>query len=92
MTACNGRMHIGMLDVVAFLLDEGGDYLELFGSHPFRPLSVPMLLATYEAAVARRRPQAVRSLCAEAGLSATAALVEGDHADGLVECRNSTGR
>ena len=89
MTACNRRMHKGMPEMIAFLLDEDGDFPELFSSHPFRPLFVPMLLAAYEAAVARRRPLAVRSLYAEAGLSETMELVEGDNSDGSIECRNS---
>jgi hypothetical protein len=89
MTACNRRMHKGMPEMVAFLLDDGGEYPELFCSHPFRPLFLPMLLAAYEVAVASRRPTALRSSLAEAGLSEPMELVEGDNADGLIECRNS---
>ena len=89
MNACTRRMHKGMPEMVAYILDECGECPEFFCSHPFRPLFILMLLAPWEEAAARREHGATAHAAA---LPEAVDLVFGDDDDdagGAAQLRNA---
>jgi hypothetical protein len=77
MNVVQRRMHKGMPEMVAYLMDEQGECPEFICSHSFRPVFTSMLLAPWEEAVALRGGANAFA----SSLSEPVDLVIGDHDD-----------